>query len=428
VAGRTGFTTRASCLLAAGITAIACGLLLGVADLARVGVLASALPLAASVVVRRSRVRLANRRAVTPVRSMPGADVTVSLTVSNHSLLPVSTLLLEDHLPDGLAGHARFVLDGLTSREARTVSYHLPALGRGRYRVGPLQVRLTDPFHLVDVTRSFTTTSEFVVVPVVDHLGAGEPPRSFDVGESTSSHSVGAHGADDASTREYRTGDDLRKIHWRSSARMGALMVRQEERPWHGSTTVLLDLRLAAHAEAPPGSIESEAADVRVRSSLEWAVSAAASISTHVIHARRQVGLLADPARPERTWYSDPGLLADYLSTVRGTQSTLGPFAAPLRSIGRDSVLFAVLGSLDPDSLRLLAESHARGSGVPAFAILLDVASWRGESDGTAALASSRALQTTGWRVQVVRRGDATGRIWRALLHGDSTGVLAASR
>ena len=246
---RTGFTTRASCLLAAGVTAVLCGVLLGEVDLVRAGVLAAAVPFAAAFVVHRSRVRVANRRSVEPTWATAGDSVTIHLTITNRSVLPTGALMLEDQLPDRLIGRARFVLDSLGGHSHRTVSYRMPDLGRGRYRAGPLRVRLSDPFRMIDLVRSFTATSEFVVAPVIDILPPIEPPRSDDMGERTGSHSVGAHGADDASTREYRTGDDLRKIHWRSSARTGALMVRQEEQPWRAQTSVLLDMRAAAHVE-----------------------------------------------------------------------------------------------------------------------------------------------------------------------------------
>src|SRR6478672_7572985 len=280
--GRTGFTTRASCLLAAGATALACGFLLGIVDLARAGVLALAVPLLSALLVLRSRVRIANRRRAEPQRAVSGDSVVMHLTISNRSLLPTGSLMLEDQLPNQMRGNARFVLDGLFSRESRTVSYRMPHLPRGRYRAGPLHIRLTDPFHLVDVRRSFTATSEIVVSPIVDRLRGVEPPRSMDVGDNAGSHSIGARGADDASTREYRTGDDLRKIHWRSSARTGALMVRQEERPWQGKLSVLLALRSAAHVDVLS---TDRGHDERLRSSLEWAVSAAASIGTYTILA-----------------------------------------------------------------------------------------------------------------------------------------------
>src|SRR3954447_3765857 len=179
----------------------------------------------------------------------------------------------------------------------------MPRLPRGHYRTGPLHIRLTDPFHLVDLRRSFTATNEVVVTPIVERLGHLEPPRSIDVGDDAGSHSIGVRGADDASTREYRTGDDLRKIHWRSSARTGSLMVRQEERPWQGEVTLLLDLPMTAHVDALSND---RGTDEPLRSSLEWAGSAAASIGTYTIVANRDVSLTSDLGSPNRVRMSTP--------------------------------------------------------------------------------------------------------------------------
>ena len=414
---RTGFTTRASCLLAAGITAVLCGLLLGEVDLVRAGVLAAAVPCVAALIVRRAQVQIANRRSVDPVRAAAGEAVTVNLVISNRSVLRTGTLLLEDQLPERLVGRARFVLDPLGSHESRTVSYRMPGLGRGRYRVGPLRIRLNDPFRLIDVTRSFTATSEFVVAPVIDQLPPVEPPRSDEMGDSGGSHSVGSHGADDQSTREYRIGDDLRKIHWRSSARTGMLMVRQEERPWRGQSTVLLDLRSLAHAEAPDAAASP---DSRVTSSFEWAVSAAASIGNHLLVRGRELTLLGDPAE-DRLRLGNTTLLANHLASARTLgYSDLTVLASSIRSAVRDSSMVAVLGKLDPNSLRMLADAHPRGRSSPAFAILLDVDTWR-DPDSAAnpsVDASAAVLRNAGWRVTTIRQGETTALAWEILLAG----------
>jgi len=413
---RHGFTTRASCLIAAGVTAMLCGLLLGERDLVRAGVLAAAVPLVAALVVRRSQLRIANRRAIEPSRASAGEPVTVHLTITNRSALPTGSLMLEDRLPDRVSGRARFVLDSLRSHEARTVSYRIPGLGRGRYRVGPLRIRLTDPFHMVDLTRSFTTAAEFIVAPVVDPLGVVEPPRSYDVGENAGSHSIGVHGADDASTREYRTGDDLRKIHWRSSARTGALMVRLEERPWQGQGTVLLDTRAEAHARAAlPAHL-----DDRDNDSLEWAVSAAASVGCNLIRAGRDVALVGDPAAHERVRFAETGRYVDHLAGVTEVRrSHLGGIGGLLRTAVRDSVVIAILGRLDGKSLETLADAHPRGWSAPALAMLLDVDTWAGRppvEPGAGCEAAAAVLRSAGWRVTIVRCGDATPIAWRTLL------------
>ncbi|MDT4894766.1 MAG: hypothetical protein QOE97_3801 [Pseudonocardiales bacterium] len=413
---RSGFTTRASCLLAAGSTALLCGLVLGVIDLVRAGVLAIAIPLVAAVSVHRSRVQLANRRTVEPERAQAGAPVTMHLAITNRSVLRTGALLLEDVLPAQLSGQARFVVPGLTAREVRTVSYRMPGLRRGHYRAGPLRIRLTDPFNMVDVVRSFSSTSTFLVTPAVERLAAVEPPRSFDIGDNAGSHSIGAHGADDASTREYRTGDDLRKIHWRSSARAGMLMVRMEERPWQGRTTLLLDLRAGAHRQAGDASLSGEPNDDdRLTDSLEWGISAVASVGTHLMVSGREVGLLTDRSSGERVRFDGPASLADHLAGVEASPGAdLQPAAGAMRAAARDSALVAVVGHLDPVSLQVLAGTHPRGSAVPAFAILLDVETWAGAP--TADDPAVRVLEAAGWRVTVVRRGDSIADAWQALL------------
>ncbi|MCR8526297.1 DUF58 domain-containing protein, partial [Escherichia coli] len=89
-------------------------------------------------------------------------------------------------------------------------------------------------------------------------------------------HRVGVVGQDDALVREYRQGDDVRRIHWRSTARRGDLMVRREEQAWDPSATLILDSRASAHAGR--GSLHSPE-----QNSLEWAISAAASIAIHFL-------------------------------------------------------------------------------------------------------------------------------------------------
>ena len=165
------------------------------------------------------------------------------LRLPNLSRLPTGTLLLEDRLPYALGSRPRLVLERLGAHQASSVAYTVRADVRGRYEVGPLVVRLTDPFGLCELTRSFPTVDQLTVVPQVVPLPtvrlAGEYAGSGD----SRARSVAVHGEDDAATREYRHGDDLRRVHWRSTARIGELMVRREEQPWESRATIVLDTR-----------------------------------------------------------------------------------------------------------------------------------------------------------------------------------------
>jgi uncharacterized protein (DUF58 family) len=399
--------------LAAGATALVCGFALGELDLVRAGCLAMALPLIAAVIMRRSQLTISSRRAREPIRVPSGVPPVVTLSIANRSLLPTGALMLEDQLPARLSGRARFVVAGLGGRESRSISYRLPALDRGRYPVGPLRLRLTDPFGLVDVTRSFQAVSTFLVAPIIEALPTLALPRSWDSGESRSSHSVGARGADDASTREYRQGDDLRKVHWRSSARTGTLMVRHEERPWQGQTSVLLDTRARAHRAA-----ERSRGDARGYSSVEWAISCAASITDTLRRAGRATTLVAG----ELTLPTAATML-DHLALLAPSPAPdLVGVLEPMRRADRDSAVVAVLGQLDPESLLALSRLRAGGSRSGAFAILLDTPTWQhdGQTDPELPAAAS-TLRAGGWVVVQATAADTIRGAWSALL-GDTLG------
>lgn len=268
-------TGRARTLIAAGVSAAFCGLALGERDLIRVGFLLVALPIVGALIVGRARVTIEAGRRVSHRRVAVGTPVEVSLVVVNTGMLPAAGLMLEDQLPDRL-GHAeappraRFALGTLRSGQRTNFVYPLPALPRGRFAIGPLRLRMTDPFGLVEMVRPFPSVSEIVVVPQIHELGAQPLPGGHEELGGSAIHALGSLGADDLTVREYRQGDDVRKIHWRSSARTGELMVRQEERPWQGDVVVLVDSRRRAHRGAG------------AHSSLEWMVSAAASIADHL--------------------------------------------------------------------------------------------------------------------------------------------------
>ena len=91
---------------------------------------------------------------------------------------------------------------------------------RGRYQLGPLSIRLTDPFGMCELTRSFTASDTLVVTPPV-HAAARTCALVRRVDRQRREPGPVAwptRGEDDAATREYRQGDDLRRVHWRSTA------------------------------------------------------------------------------------------------------------------------------------------------------------------------------------------------------------------
>ncbi|HYT10235.1 MAG TPA: DUF58 domain-containing protein [Mycobacteriales bacterium] len=407
-AALSGLTTRGRCLLAAGAAAALCALALGERDLLRVACFLVALPLVAASVVGRTRFRLSCSRSLAPARVPTGQAAEVSLVLENVSFLPTGLLLLEDEVPYTLGGRPRFTLDRIGPGQTRAVRYPVRSDARGRYRMGPLRLRLADPFGLVELTRSFTATDRLTVVPAVQPLPPVRLGGAWESGGESVSRSAAIRGADDAATREYRNGDDLRKVHWRSTARVGKLMVRREERPWQSRATLLLDTRASAHRGDGPGS------------SFEWAVSAVASLGVHAAHRGFSVHLATDdgPAAGGAD-VAEEGVLLDHLAEVGLSRNRgLEAVAAPLRGSEGLGTLIAVLGLLDPEQAALLAST--RPPTEVSVAVLVDANSWLGLSPR--ALAESEAaydaaaeiLLRAGWRVVRARHGDSLAGLWPA--------------
>ena len=405
----SGLTTRGRCLLAAGAALGLCAVVLGQRDLLRAAVFLVALPLAAAWLVSRTRYRLTCVRSLDPPRVEAGRSSTVRLRLDNVSRLPSGVLLMEDALPYALGGRPRFVLDRVEPRGVREVSYPVGSDVRGRFPVGPLSVRLTDPFGLCELTRSFASTDDLVVTPVVSALPVVRLGGDWAGGGEAASRSVSTSGTDDVATREYRSGDDLRKVHWRSTARVGELMVRREEQPFQSRATLLLDGRSAAHRGDGPGS------------SFEWSVSAVASIGVALARSGFALSMLresGEPLSPLGVPLSE-GLLLESLATVAATRGgTVDGAVDRLRRGGIGGVLVAVLGAMDLEDAEQLARLRT-GSAV-CVGVVLDADAWAPVSPKARAVALEQhtavvaLLRAAGWRVLPVSHGDTLASVWPA--------------
>ena len=402
-----GLTTRGRCLLAAGLALGGCAVLLGQRDLLRAAIFLLTLPLAAVALVVRTRYRLSCSRLLDPPRVEAGQPCVVRLRLDNVSRLPSGVLLMEDALPYVLGGRPRFVLDKVEPQGVREVSYPVRSDVRGHYRIGPLSVRLTDPFGMCELTRSFATTEDLVVTPSVTPLPPVRLGGDWAGGGDGAARSVASAGTDDAATREYRHGDDLRKVHWRSTARVGELMVRREEQPFQSRATLLLDARGGAHRGDGPAS------------SFEWSVSAVASISVTLARAGFGLRLVGDTGLDlvRAGMAHTEGLLLESLAGVRPSAgATLEPVNQRLRRTGVDGVLVAVLGQLAAaDAERLARLRHGTAACV---AVLVETETWAPggqrvrESTRAAYDASAQLLLGAGWRVLRVPHGTSLASVW----------------
>jgi uncharacterized protein (DUF58 family) len=390
-----GLTARGRSFAAVGSVTIVCGLLvIPEPDLVRIGALLLALPVLSAFGAGRARYRLACVRTVSPARLPAGQSVAVTIRLTNASRLRTGLLLAEDTVPYALGSRPRFIFEGIGPGGSRAYTYQLRSDTRGRYTVGPLRVRVADSFGLVSITRAFTSSSALTVTPRIIPL-ARPPVGGYWLGDSEHGRrSIAASGEDDAAPRAYRTGDSLHRVHWRSTARYGELMVRREEQYWRNTASLFLDSRRVSYS--------SEL--------FELAVSAAASIGVHLAGEGFEARFVtAEGEVPRQGTFRDT--LLDTLAVLRPSRAV--SLEAGIKALAAgDGQFIAVLGELPPAQARELAA--ARRGTTPAVALILAE-----EGRGTDA---ARVLAAAGWRVAVVPDEVRLAAAWQELYGGEPGG------
>lgn len=402
---------RALTLRGKGLIAVGVGLAVGAAmsgqqDLLRIAILLIVLPIITLIWVIRRRFRLGCERVVTPSRLGVGDEAEVVTTLTNLGSGNTGGLLIEDYLPVELGRPAHRVLKSLPPTAAGSFNYPLHATQRGQWFIGPLAVTAVDPFGLVRVERAFKSQHKVTVVPEIIDLGPGSLQAEH-LGHGEGSTAVlAARGSDDVVPREYRVGDDLRRVHWRASARTGALMVRREEQPWTRHATVVVDLCANAHAGLGRWS------------SFETAMTLCASIGIALLRRGFDVQLSSSSGDALLTGLNGvdgEARLLDALALLEPTPtSTLatGPLHADL---------LINIATARPGTDQLLQQQAPRGRGDLGLVFVLDTAAW-GDSGALSARDVTIAAQHGGWQAAVIpareRAAELLPQLWTQLLGG----------
>jgi uncharacterized protein (DUF58 family) len=238
-------TLRGWGVAGAGVLLLAAGFVFGYAELAILGAIAlTAIVVALGYAALRPE--LAVGRSVDPDRVSRGEASTVTLLIRNTGKFGAATLVAHDRCGWGTQSQATVAVPLLRLRRGKqtSVSYAVPTSRRGVVHVGPLQITRRDPLGLISFTRGHGDTSQIWVYPKA-HLVQGVPAgitRSLDGRLDRVPH--GAITFD--TLREYVIGDELRHVHWRTSARVGELMVREHVDTSLPRIVVLLDDRIGS--------------------------------------------------------------------------------------------------------------------------------------------------------------------------------------
>lgn len=275
-----GLTRRGRALLLAGLLLGAAGMWQGQQALLRVALLVLMLPLLSLALAALTGTSTTVRRSTSPERAVVGQACRVRLDLRNPGRMTTPVLLAQDRLPAGWPRAPRFTVDPLPPGGRAAVAYSATPPRRGHHRLGPLQVRVTDPLGLCELPLRAGGRSEVLVLPATTAVPGASALLTGSGGDDAGGGAGTVSGERGMSTREYRSGDDLRRVHWRSTARRGELMVRQDEQPRQRRGVVVLDRRPGAHSD--------EAA-------FDHAVAAAASLAVSLHDAGAAVHLeLAD--------------------------------------------------------------------------------------------------------------------------------------
>ncbi|GAB4349711.1 MAG: DUF58 domain-containing protein [Cyanophyceae cyanobacterium] len=277
------------------------------------GVLLALLAVAAVLSARSLRSLTVVRRPVAAVHS--GDGVTVELEVRNLSPQPRPLLLAIDRAPAALGPEAQCAIELLAPGEMYLWRHRWEASRRGVYVWQGVRLRSAAPFGLFWTRRDLAAPAKVVVYPqvltlrrcpIADRLGLGGQLRAA----ADPRNGLAATEGLTRSLRPYRWGDSMRLIHWRSSARSGALQVRELE-----TVTTGEDLAIALD---PSGPWTDEGFE-------QLAIAAA---SLYAYGSRRQI----NPRLwlPETGWLRGRQVILEALAALNPSPAAIAPPQEPI--------------------------------------------------------------------------------------------------
>ena len=395
-------TRRGGALIFGAVLLWVVGRLLGVAELYVVAVATLALVICATIAVRVSTANVSVRRHVAPTRILAGGTGEVTLELRNDARLPAALLLIEDSCSTTLAAAPRFVVPGLGAGRTTAITYPLTGRLRGRYAVGPMRLRVRDPFGLAQRIRRYSGREDVVVYPRIEPLEDPPAPGTHSGSGSSAVRRLFNTGDEFYTMREFVTGDDLRQVHWPSTAHRNKLMVRQQEQPWEAQATIVCDTRAAAHRHVGPDS------------PVEKAISLAASLIWHLADDGFTLRLLTETDQrppPVQLWT----VMLDRLAELEPSRvASLAPALQRVRG-GSGEGLLAVVAATPPgdDPVARHPDVRAMLQAGRAFSGRLALIVDNGRPQRAAETVA--LLRTAGWRATAITPTQTLASQWRTL-------------
>lgn len=277
--------------------------------------------------------RIDYRRRLSTNRAFFGDEIHLDIEVSNRKPLPLPWVQIDDEIP-----HEVTLLKGKTSLSNRaprmllsnlfsltwyhrvTRRYPLRCAQRGYFTFGPARVRSGDLFGFFSREMEVPQTDHLIVYPRIVPLERLQITSRQPLGDFLTRRHIFQDPILTVGVREYHSGDSLKRIHWKTTARRGQLLTKVAET----TTTIDLGIFFDVRTVKPPlwGSVPEL---------LELGVIVAASIADHALASGYRVGLYVnqnkqysdEPMRLPPSQHPDQLLLIlESLAQVHPTEST----------------------------------------------------------------------------------------------------------
>lgn len=329
----------------------------------------------------------------------------------NASVFPLLWLEIQD--ASTLPGYRARRVESLGGHSAKRWTIDTVCARRGVYRLGPMTLRCGDPFGLFEVERGYDDAETFVVYPPLSRLPRLDLPRGAAWGQARVRRRALEWTTNASGVRHYAPGDELRSVHWPTSARHDGLYVKEFELEPSGNVWVVLDLDSRVQAGSGEESTE------------EYAVIFAASLVNAMLAEGRAVGLAFSGATPTLI---PPNRGSEHMFRILRTLAlaqpggdlALGGFLGRSASaFGRGLTLVMVTPAADGEWLGALATLLRQGLAV--HVVLVDRASFGPSPDGAAQVVTlaqrlaemgvSLTRVEKGYRFDLIQQGRRQGHV-----------------
>ena len=363
-----------------GLLALALGLIGLIARqplLALLGVFVALVAVLTAIWQRYGLLEVRYSRSFSQSRAFPGEELLIDVGVENAKLLPLPWLEVEDEFPAGLeyAGVTLAISSKPKVKLFRTLfslkpfervrrRYRISCPARGAYMFGPARLSTGDPFGFASIDTEIELYDTLIVYPRVVPVTAFGLPANQPFGDLRPLRPLLEDPMRFSGVRPYSPGDLPRHIHWRASARTGALQTKQFEPGALATLALFLDVNTFEHfwEGLDPGR-------------LERAISATASLAAHALDERRQVGLYANAPIPgrERLVRIAPGRAPAQLARILEALALLVPYTGnrveamierETRRLPWGSTIVVVTGHVTSGLEAALAKLHRSGHAI----------------------------------------------------------------